>query len=258
MAKRKRSRKRKSKTGLRERRAREARKNRSKRRTILLIVLIVVITALALTVTLDNPLNKILKFSENPGKEIKCGDGICDSGEQATCSADCSCVDNTYNESIGEWSVCENNEQRRILQNSCGNTLIDTQACVLQPTSLPEKEFTVTVTRFLDQVEALNKEIKASISAYNDGVITATIFKEKLDLASSESVILYYDAKNIASPPQYGAAYNDLNKAVASQLSGINELIKYFEDTDINHIYSGETWITQSEGYVNNARAALP
>lgn len=239
MAKRKRSRRKKSKTGLRERRAREARKNKSKRRTILLIVLIVVITSLALTFTLDNPIGKIFTFSKNPTNNTVC-------------------TDDTYDELVEEWSTCNSNEQRRVTQNSCGTAKIETRTCIVKPVTSSQKEFTVTVTRFLDQVETLNKDIKASISAYNDGVITATIFKTKLDSASSESVILYYDAKNIAPPSQYGATYNELNKAVASQLSGLNELIKYFEDTDINHIYSGETWIQQSEEYVNNARALLP
>jgi len=191
-------------------------------------------------------------------KASNCGDDICGPGETTqNCPNDCHCDDATFDEVIGEWSGCNSKQQKRIVQNSCDDTKVETRACVAQPTTQPQKVFTVTANKFLDQIKLLNKEIKASISAYNDGIITAGIFKSRLDSASSESLLLYYDVKNMIPPSEYENVYTNLNKAVASQLSGLNEIMKYFEDNNINHLYSGENWMDKSDLYAEEAAVIL-
>jgi len=109
----------------------------------------------------------------------------------------------------------------------------------------------------LDQIEEINKNVKASINAYSEDIITETTLKSILDSASEDGLTIYYDLKETVAPSQYNEAYDKMNQAIAYQLTGIDEALKYFEDSNINHLNSGRTWIERSQNYERDARAFL-
>jgi len=188
----------------------------------------------------------------------RCGDGICGINEDyILCPSDCECRDSSYDEFMGEWSRCNSNQQRRLVQNSCGDTNIETQTCVGSGETDGAQQFPIKADDMINKLQLLNKKIKAVIDAYNEGLITAEVLRERIGDASEDSLLIYYDTTNTNIPPEYVGTGRALSKTVATQLSGINEVLKYFEDYDINHLTTAKDWIDKSDLYAEEAVTTL-
>lgn len=219
-----------------------------KTRKILVLILIILSVIISTFVIF-----KIDITSSNPGH---CGDGVCNVDEtHESCVVDCSCHDSTFDESIGEWGSCNGGYRKRIIQNSCGETKVETEICVVESTS--NQEFVIEANGFIRKIEDLNKEITASINAYNDGLMSSVILKERVENIGTKNLVLYYDLKRLEAPSQYSSANILLKQAIAAQLTGVNELLEYFIDVDVTHIYTAQDWIIKSEEYVSSASSRL-
>jgi hypothetical protein len=222
---------------------------------ILLIVMLIFFSFFAIFMFVGDGFNTAVSQGD---VRSRCGDGICGINEDyVTCPGDCECRDTSYDEFMGEWSRCNNKQQRRLLQNSCGDTKIETQTCISSGNEEGTQQTVVKLLDIVNRLRELNKKINAAISAYNDGLITGEVFRDRINDASEESLVIYYDITNTDLPVGYSGTENALNKAIAAELSGINEVLKYFEDYDISHLDSGTDWIDIANLYADDAATTL-
>lgn len=179
-----------------------------------------------------------------------CGDGVCNLGESfESCPNDCLCQDSTFDEFVGDWGECSGGYRKRIIQNICAETKVETESCAAASTS--SQEYLVEKEKFASQIINLNRDLTAAVNAYNDGVISAAHFKDRIDNIDHKSLELYYHIKRLTVPSQSSENYMTLTKASVAQLTAINSILEYFTSSDVEYLYDSRNWLEQSDAYAN-------